>query len=594
MRLFTGDERKGSIIIQVGILFAVCVVVTGILTYNSQYSFSDKYITEQTEARAERAAKEAKYALEEYPAHKWLILYWYKHADDLDIEYDVRFTSSTKTEKKSKLLQKHQPNLQLKYVSAQELSRLPEEDQKLYAEIVYSWVITRLNEVKTTHKIDYMFVILSQAPYNKQFFLLSAADPNSVRGTEYEQVYPLGVISEVGEDQQAGMEHAVRRDSHIAQAGKYVDYYSYMNTLDGQDVLIGLTYNISELIELVDAETKKRTMFAVIYQILYSFLASLGIFGLVLNPLKRVQQSIRDYKKNKDSAAVAESMSEIKLNNEIGDLASDVTSLTKEIDDYLDEIRRITSDKERMQAELSLANQIQQSMLPHVFPPFPERSEFEIYASMDPAREVGGDFYDFFMIDDDHIGMVIADVSGKGIPAALFMMVSMLILKTHALMGVRPSEVLRKSNEGICSNNQAEMFVTVWIGVLEISTGIMTAANAGHEYPVVQHAGGDFELLKDKHGLVIGAIDDAQYSDYEIRMEPGSKIFVYSDGLPEANDEENNMFGMDRIIDALNADKEVSTEQILNNMSKAVDEFVKDAEQFDDLTMLCFEYKGKE
>ena len=570
-------------------MFALCVLVTGLVTYFTQLSTTKKYVVQQTEARAQRAAKEVTCAIEEFPSNRWLINYWYEHDDELDIEYDVRFTNSTITEKKTQLLKQHQPDLDPHYVSVESVRRLPEEDQKLFAEIVYSWLLTRMNEIKTIHKIDYLFIVLSKDPYTDQYFLMSAADPGSVRGTEYEQVYPLGVQTEVGESQSHGMKSAVQHSSHIADAGKYVDYYSYYSDVYGHDVLIGMTYNLSEILLTVGSETKKSSMMAMGYQIVYSALFSLGILFLVLKPLKTVQESIRRYKENKDSAAVATDLSKINLNNEIGQLAVDVTDLTKEIDDYLNEIQSITSEKERMKTELSLAAQIQNSMLPSIFPPFPERAEFDLFATMNPAREVGGDFYDFFLIDDDHLGLVIADVSGKGIPAALFMMVSKIILKTHALMGITPSEVLMKANEAICGNNQAEMFVTVWIGVLEISSGKLTAANAGHEYPAIKHADGYFELLKDKHGLVIGAIEDAVYKDYEVMLEKGSKLFVYTDGVPEATDKENNMFGTERMLDALNKEIDAGPEKTLANVRDDVNEFVQDAEQFDDMTMLCLE-----
>ncbi|MBR0162478.1 MAG: SpoIIE family protein phosphatase [Oscillospiraceae bacterium] len=248
--------------------------------------------------------------------------------------------------------------------------------------------------------------------------------------------------------------------------------------------------------------------------------------------------------------------------------------------------------QERLNTELHTARKIQSSMMPQTFPPYPDRSEFEIYALMDPAREVGGDFYDFFLIDDDHLCMVIADVSGKGIPASLFMMISKVILQSCAMLGQSAAEILNKTNEALCSNNQVEMFVTVWIGILEISTGRITAANAGHEYPALMKQG-RFALLKDKHGLVIGGMEGSKYRDYEIVLEPGDKLFVYTDGVPEAMDTDNTLFGTERMLNALNEEPDAAPEKILRNVHQAVDDFVKDAEQFDDVTMLCLEYKGK-
>ena len=255
---------------------------------------------------------------------------------------------------------------------------------------------------------------------------------------------------------------------------------------------------------------------------------------------------------------------------------------------------REQSERERVANELHMANQIQTGVLPHVFPPFPEHKEFELYAMMEPAREVGGDFYDYYFIDDDHLCLVIADVSGKGIPASLFMMNSKVLLKSFAYSNYSPADVLAKVNKEICENNQMEMFVTIWMGILDLSTGKIVAANAGHEYPVIGHAGGEFELIKDKHGFVIGGMEGIKYKDYELKLEPGDKLFVYTDGVPEAANVNNEMFGTERMLDALNSDKCAQVEEMLRNVRKAVREFSSGAEQFDDITMLAVEYNGPE
>lgn len=243
------------------------------------------------------------------------------------------------------------------------------------------------------------------------------------------------------------------------------------------------------------------------------------------------------------------------------------------------------------QSELNMATEIQAAMLPSIFPAFPQREEFDLYASMDPAKEVGGDFYDFFMIDDDHLGVVIADVSGKGVPAALFMMISKTIVQNFAMMGISASEVLTRANESLCAQNKMEMFVTTWIGILELSTGKMNCASAGHEFPALYHEG-KYELFKDKHGFVLGGMEGTRYRDYEIQFEAGDKIFVYTDGVPEATDANKELFGTDRMIDALNMKPQADPKETLKTVRASVDEFVGNAEQFDDLTMVCVEYRG--
>ena len=249
-------------------------------------------------------------------------------------------------------------------------------------------------------------------------------------------------------------------------------------------------------------------------------------------------------------------------------------------------------ESSRIETELTMASNIQSDMLPNVFPAFPERQEFDIYASMTPAKEVGGDFYDFFFTDDDHLGVVMADVSGKGVPAALFMMITMTLVQNYAMTGLSPGETLEAVNRQICANNREEMFVTVWFGLLDISTGKMVAANAGHEYPVIKSPEGSFELLKDKHSFVVGGMEGLKYKEYEIQLSPGGKLFLYTDGVAEATNASEELFGTDRMIDALRSAENGTPQQVLEEVSRAVSGFVKDAPQFDDLTMLCLEYKG--
>ena len=241
--------------------------------------------------------------------------------------------------------------------------------------------------------------------------------------------------------------------------------------------------------------------------------------------------------------------------------------------------------------ELGLATNIQKHMLPSIFPAFPERKEFDIYALMNPAKEVGGDFYDFFLIDDTHLGLVIADVSDKGVPAALFMMASKIMVQNYAMMGYSPKEVLSRVNRQICANNQDEMFVTVWLGILDLKTGLLTASNGGHEKPVVKHADGHFEILNDKHNLVVGFFADSPYSEYEIKLEKGSKLFIYTDGIPECRDKDGQ-FGMDRALELLIKYENESVENICKNVLADVTTFMGNMDQFDDITMLCLEYIG--
>ena len=282
----------------------------------------------------------------------------------------------------------------------------------------------------------------------------------------------------------------------------------------------------------------------------------------------------------------------IRSKDEIQALSDMMIYMTDHMKGAVADLLAANSEKERISTELSLATRIQNSMLPSAFPPFPERKEFSIYALMDPAKEVGGDFYDFFFVDETHLALVIADVSGKGVPAALFMMSTMLLIQNLAKEGHPPAELLQLANDRIVVSNTASMFVTVWLGILDTATGVIRAANAGHEYPAIRKAGENFVLLKDKHGFVIGEMEGMKYKEYDIVLQPGDTLFVYTDGVPEAQDLDEKFFGTAGMLDALNGDSGEEPEVLIRKVRAAMTIFVGKTDQFDDATMLCLKYNG--
>ena len=319
-----------------------------------------------------------------------------------------------------------------------------------------------------------------------------------------------------------------------------------------------------------------------------AFLAAMIFSGKVMNPINKMTGRLKAVS---GDAFVFEMDDAYKTGDEIEVLANTFGRLSDKMQEYLKNILTMTAEKERVGTELSIASKIQTDMLPEVSGIFAETKEFLLSASMTPAKEVGGDFYDFFMINDDHLCLVIADVSGKGVPAALFMMASKIIIEDHAKIGKSPAQVLHDTNKALCAKGQSDMFVTIWIGVLEISTGKLTAADGGHEYPVIlKHDG--VELYKEHHGIFVGGIEGIDFTDYEIQLNPGDKVFVYTDGVPEAMNSDKCIFGLERMCSTLGDSKNGTPEEILKHMEKTVDSFAGDAEQFDDLTMLCLEYKG--
>ena len=468
----------------------------------------------------------------------------------------------------------------------------------------YTRVYDMLDRICNRSSATFVYVIQPDiSDYGHITFLFS-----TMKAGQGYQHYEFGYLRETTNDDyrrkyQKLYEGESERELVVRDRG-YIEtdpHITAMVPLKGEDgktkAILCVQYQMASIIEERNSFVRK----VLITMILVAAAVSLGqVFYLgrrLLHPLQIITKEASRFASENEMRDEKLS-SVIKNRDEIGQLARAIDQMEEQIQSYVEKITSITAEEEKMRTELSLAARIQLEALPGTFPAFPDRYEFDIYASMKPAKDVGGDFYDFFLVDDDHLCLVIADVSGKGIPAALFMMVSRTILANIAMMGMSPKEVLEKANEAICANNKEEMFVTVWLGILEISTGKVTAANAGHEYPVLKKPDQDFEILIDKHGFVLGGMEEVKYREYEFDMEPGSKLFLYTDGVTEAMDGDENLYGEKRLINLLSfgdnypeaTDENGIAGAVCEMVSADIKEFVQGAEQSDDITMLCVRY----
>ena len=270
-------------------------------------------------------------------------------------------------------------------------------------------------------------------------------------------------------------------------------------------------------------------------------------------------------------------------------------ALSNDINATVDTLKRyIKEAEERIDAELAFAKAIQHAALPSVFPPYPDRKEFEIFATMHTAKEVGGDFYDFYFVDDENLAFLMADVSGKGIPAAMFMMTAKTFIKSYAESGVSVEEVFTYANAKLCEGNDAGMFVTAWLGILNTKTGKVLFANAGHNPPLVKHADGTYEYLKSRAGFVLAGMEGVRYRRNELDLAPGDAIYLYTDGVTEATNLNEELYGEERLQKVLDIYKDATPETICAEVKIDVDKFVGEAPQFDDITMLAIRYKGTE
>ena len=387
-------------------------------------------------------------------------------------------------------------------------------------------------------------------------------------------------------------------ESTSSEYGRLITCYSAITDSSGKAVgIVGADIDVNKITQDLNTYLRWVITAAVLITLIMIAILVYSINSFITRPVGSIAENTAEFvglmKENVEPEMLDYKKVQVKARDEIYVLSEGVSNMADGVKNYMTNLRHVTAEKERIGAELNVATQIQADMLPRIFPPFPEKSEFDLFATMDPAKEVGGDFYDFFLIDEDHVGLVIADVSGKGVPAALFMVIAKTLIKNRALMGGSPSDVLSYANDQLCEGNEAELFVTVWFGILEISTGKGVAANAGHEHPAIRRKDGKFELVVYRHSPAVATMEGIPFKQHEFELHPGDSLFVYTDGVAEATNAHDELYGTDRMLEALNRNPDATAEELLKTVRESIDEFVGDAPQFDDITMLGLNYFGK-
>lgn len=435
-------------------------------------------------------------------------------------------------------------------------------------------------------------LLIASQDINETYHMFRAGDDDSLENmvTHVGEGGRYFIISKFGKQIDGSVDNC--EDEMQPLINKHGDNEMFEAELFGETYLcrMDLMENGARLITMEPTETvyKARnahcyeTLLAdvLIFTILY-VLISMLVQAIVVDKLELVNRSL-----NKITEGDLDEEVSVYDSSEFASLSQDINQTVGVLKGYIDDARK------RIEQDLLLAHTIQDSALPKNFD-F-KHEGFDIYATMDPAKEVGGDFYDFFFVDADMIALVIADVAGKGIPASLFMMRSKTAIRSLAGTGRSPSEILERVNEVLCKGNDVNMFVTVWMGIVDLRTGDITCVNAGHEYPVLKRRNGDYELYKDKHCPPIGIVEGARYKEYVLHIDTGDKLFVYTDGVPEAIDTGDEQYGTDRLLRVLNINELVEMQRLLPAVKRDIDRFAKEAEQFDDITMMGFEYFGME
>ena len=595
-------KKKSSVTVQIARPMSIFMVILIILGHMAMYVYSALSIMSEKESQSAQMADFTAHMLSDYESIGWLASYYYENYNEIDKFYDYRMPEMINIENDLNL--KIENYMEACEVTVEQLKRVPDYVQKEFAEYCYAEITDQLSSIKTAYQPSFLdaFVIKN----NECFFIFSGCDfdDGEKHVSEGGTIFELGMTTPYTEGTYKVLDKILTSEKpdnalelSLSDKADRSNVRSFAPVYDKQGnlvLIIAVSHLWEDILkELSDAALKLTLIMLSFFGLLIIWLIH-GMTKTIVRPLKMEESILKKYIIEKDTEATVARLKEIQSNNELETLAENFALMTLELKKYIDEVREAAIEKERIHAELELASNIQLSALPSTFPAFPERTEFDIYATMNPAKEVGGDFYDFFLIDDDHLALVIADVSGKGVPAALFMMSSKMLISNYASISEDPAVILDAVNSHIFDQNKDRMFVTVWLGILEISTGKMSCTNAGHEYPAIKRANGKFEMIRDKHGLVVGVKKNVTYKRYELQLQKGDILFVYTDGVPEAMNAEEVLFGEDRTIEALNSASDEGLDVLLRTVKNVVDEFVGDAPQFDDLTMLALKYSGKD
>ncbi|MBR6390570.1 MAG: serine/threonine-protein phosphatase [Lachnospiraceae bacterium] len=595
--------RNGSILNQVRLplfsfMFVILILITGLGSF-----LIIRLGLNASVRRIDSQARMAALRVEEYKARSSLVEYWLEHRDDLDRVYDYEKLDSMEREFKAL----HPEFIILCDVTDEEFLSLNEEERRLYAELCLGRLSLAFSEIKDSFDPLWLFCFVMDG--DSMYYMVTGTKSGEKRISEGGDIYELGVVDHVDMNDYPQLERLISDYADASEAsaagpsGLYNDDDSdlqstgaWVPVLDDDGSLIAVCGAAMTDRMLLQAGFISANILAVVVVLAFLLMQYLVIRLLkrkVAGPIMDEETTIRSYMDTKDAAQTVSRLGEIKSANEIEALADSFSQMIEEIDRYMEEIRSITSEKERIGAELGVARQIQANMLPRSLIGYTGKPDFVILADMKPAMEVGGDFYDYFVIDDDHIGISIADVSGKGVPAALFMAVCKTLIKSAAKDDESPASIVSKVNERLCEHNPDMMFVTVWVGIYTISSHEICYVNAGHEDPAIYRAAtGRYELILEEHDMVLGFSAEAGFREHTITMSPGDRLFVYTDGVPEATSADDELFGTSRMLMSLDSSVSGSGRDTFEALREDIAAFTNGAEQFDDITMLSFEYRG--
>ena len=589
-------EKKQTSLIK---KFVIMVVVFGVisLAMNSIYTYISQtlsYHRESEESLKLITGYLDKCIEEEGEDFKEIRNYFAKHHDEMLVPADFDNNYKPAREEFEKIFTEEYPGkIYGTDIKFQDLSDRAKSAYVLYR---YEYWMSLFRNVQDRFGLAFTYFIYPLDDSNVSYMIDPLPPEKEIEGKKY---YSLGEPVFEDPEKYPMMWEAWKTGSAPSgfdvfdnEFGHNYAYYSPV-VIDGEIVgLVGAEITVASVTSAILRAVGTQIIGYTIVLLISILIMVSQVRKKIIDRLLSLEKSIKKYSENKDTVVAEYIVKHEHGNDEIRSISDHFVAMIYELEDYMNNLQKVTAEKERISAELNVATQIQADMLPSIFPPFPSHKEFDLFASMDPAKEVGGDFYDFFLVDKDHIALVVADVSGKGVPAALFMVIAKTLIKNRTLMGGSPAEILQDVNNQLCEGNEAELFVTVWMAIIELSTGKGIAANAGHEHPALRRKDGSYELIKYRHSPAVATMEGLRFREHEFELHPGDTLVEYTDGVTEATNIDNVLFGEDRLLTALNQQPDAEPKDLLHTLREHIDQFVADAPQFDDITMLGFHYKG--
>ena len=452
----------------------------------------------------------------------------------------------------------------------------------------------KLDVLTRTTELAYIYVTVPDEKFENRVYIYDTVHPDVTNGKKIE----LGTVSSLKKYD----EEYIQNLKNVMLHGEPYIRFVYNSTgghvttsipvKDSTGKNVAIMSVVKPMSEIQEFKKSYRIIVAVssaLITLLFVVLFIALLMAKFVKPVSLITNETSHFAEHKGH--ISDMLKKIKGKDELGVLARAVEKMSVDMNKYIDDLTHTTAEKERLSAELDVATQIQANMLPRIFPPYKDHPELELFASMEPAKEVGGDFYDFFMVDDDHFALAVGDVSGKGVPAALFMVIAKTLIKNSILQGLGPGAVFERVNNELCEGNDAGLFVTCWMGILSLSTGKLVFVNAGHTFPVLCHAD-KAEFLESKPNLMLAGMEGTAYTEHSVSLTKGDRLFVYTDGVTEATNAKNELYGEERLINYIRGMSASDIQERLNKIRADIDAFVNGVPQFDDITMLELSLKN--